>query len=116
MAAALHIGNSYFPTLLSFIAMLLVWPAVFVAFGLMAGGLVWKRPFLLGAGALLSVPFFAYLALTPRFRGVGFLPVVLELIAAVALAKGKPVWAAMLCVPGVLLAGFLLEAVLSQQL
>ena len=114
MVAAIHIGNTYFPTLLSFVAVLLVWPAVFVAFLLMAAGLIRKLPALLGAGALLSVPFFAYLALTPRFRGVGFLPVVLELIAAVALAKGRPAVAGMLCVPGVLLAGVLLGAVLQQ--
>ena len=89
------------------VAALLVGPGVFVAFLLMAASLVWKRPVLLGMGALLSVPCFAYLALTPRFLGVGFLPVVLELIATVALAKGRPVLAAALCVPGLLLLGLM---------
>ena len=112
MIADIHIGNSHFPTLLSFVAALLMWPAVLVGFGLMAEGLMRKRPALVGAGALLGVPFFAYLALTPRFLGVGFIPVILHLIAAVALAKGKPAVAAMLCVPGVLLAGVMLGAVL----
>jgi hypothetical protein len=114
MVGSIHIGSSIFPTLTSLIATLLVWPAVVVSFIMIAAGLVGKRPALLAAGALLGVPFFAYLALTPRFFVVGFIPVVLHLIAAVALAKGRPKVAAVLCLPGILLAGFMLAAVLGQ--
>lgn len=114
MVGSIHLGSMIFPTLSSLIAVLLMWPAVLVSFVLLAMGLISKRPYLLGAGALLGIPFFAYLALTPRFRGVGFLPVVLHLIAAVSLAKGRPTVAAVLCVPGVLLAGLLLGLVLLQ--
>jgi hypothetical protein len=109
-----HLGSMIFPTVASLVATLLMWPAVLVSFALIALGLRSKRPFRIAAGALLGIPFFAYLALTPRFRGVGFLPVVLHLIAAMALAKGRPAVAAVLCVPGVLLAGFILGLVLTQ--
>jgi hypothetical protein len=111
MVGSIHLGSLIFPTLSSLIAVLLVWPAVLVSFALLAVGLISKRPYLLGAGALLGMPFFAYLALTPRFRGMGFIPVVLHLIAAVSLAKGRSTVAAVLCVPGVLLAGFVLSLV-----
>jgi hypothetical protein len=114
MEGSIHIGSAIFPSLASLIATLLMWPAVFVSFVLIAAGLLSERPALVWAGALLGLPFFAYLALTPRFRGVGLIPVVLHLTAALLLAKGRPRVAAALCLPGVLLAGFVLSAVMRQ--
>lgn len=75
---------SYWPALI-------FWPAIVV--GLIASGLgiARRRAFPLVAGAILMFPAALYLTATPRFRFVGFVPVVCVLLAAEVVRRNQ-VW------------------------
>ena len=71
------------------------WPVLFfwppVAVGLLASGvgLLWRRSSLLVAGAFLVLPASLYLSATPRLQYLGLLPVTRQLIATLAVRRGK---------------------------
>jgi hypothetical protein len=92
-------------------SILMGWPAIAASILIVALGLLSKRPWVVIAGALLGVPFFFYLAATPRFRGAALVPVVLQAIAGVSFVRRKPAVAAALCAPAVLFASYVLVVV-----
>jgi hypothetical protein len=87
---------------------LLGWPAVAASVVAVAAGLLSKRPAPILLGAALGLPFFAYVAGTPRFGLAALAPVALQVVAAVVVVRKGAVWAAALCAPAVLLAAYIL--------
>ena len=85
---------------MTFWPVLFFWPAV--AVGLLAAGvgLLWRRSSLLVAGAFLVLPVSLYLSVPPRMQYVGLLPAACQLIAAVAVRRGKQ-WIAWALLTGV---------------
>ena len=58
------------------------WPAIVMGLMLSALGLVWRRPSLLTAGAIVTLPAAVSLSATPKFQFVGFVPVACLVLAA----------------------------------
>ncbi len=78
---------------------LILWFAGVVALVVSSSGLVRRRASLLLGGASLMLPASLYLAVTPQFHYVGFVPVVCLLLAAQAVRRDR-VWIAGLLVAG----------------
>jgi hypothetical protein len=78
-----------------FVPILFGWPAVIASLAVSTAGLLWKRPVLLLLGALLAAPFAYYLFGTPRFRYLGPLLPLFQVVAAYALHR-KLTWLAWL--------------------
>ncbi len=93
------------------LSMLMGWPAVVASVIVLAGGLLRKRPALVALGAMLSLPFFLYVAGTPRFGVLAIIPVVLEFVAAWVLWRKRPLLAGTLCAPAVAFAVYIFVAV-----
>ena len=73
----------------SFWPALIFWPAIVVGLVAAGLGLVRRRPSLLIGGAILVLPASLYLAATPRFQYVGFIPVACLFLGAYAVRRGK---------------------------
>ena len=76
---------------MSFWPALLFWPAIVVGLIAAAFGIARRRVFPLLGGAILMLPAALYLAATPRFEFIGFVPVVCVLLAAQAVRWNR-VW------------------------
>ena len=81
---------------------LLFWPAIVV--GLLAScfGILCRRPAWLVSAAVLVLPASLYLTATPRFQGVGLLPLVFLVLAAYAVRR-QIIWVGGLLVTGTVL-------------
>jgi hypothetical protein len=87
------------------------WPAVVVSLVTSTVGLVARRWWLLAIAAMISLPCFGYLAMTPRFRGVAMVPPLLQLLAAVVLRYGSRFYAVLLSLPTLLFSGYVFSVV-----
>lgn len=90
------------------LGLLLGWPAVTISVVAMIAGLWTKLPALILVAAVLCAPFFLYLAATPRFGLVAAVPVVLQILGAGFLRRGRAALAGGLCAPAVVLSGYVL--------
>ncbi len=90
------------------------WPAILVSLGLSVMGIVRKRPVWLIVAAIVVVPFFLYLAGTPRFRWIAFVFPVLLFGASIAVRRSHLWLAWSLFVPFVGFVGWLAVIVMSE--
>ena len=90
---------------------LLVWPGLFAGLLCSAAAVLVRRWTLLLLGALLTLPFFGYLAMTPRFSFVVLVPMALQMGGAIALRPRHRGVAILLSLPTVGMAGYVAAAV-----
>lgn len=89
-------------TTLSYWPALIFWSVIVVGLVASGFGLVWRRASPLVSGAFLMLPASLYLTATPRFRFVGFVPVVCLLLAAHAVRRDNVWIGALLIAAGVI--------------
>lgn len=94
--------------------MLLGWPAIILAIGLAAGGIVRRKPWMPLASMILLLPISLYLTGSPGFRWLGIMAPALLIVCAVAVNRRhvKIAWACL--VPIVAGVAWLALAVVSQ--
>jgi hypothetical protein len=90
------------------------WPAVGASLIAFAAGLGFQRPKLVFAGSIISTPFCLYVSGYPRIGFFGLAVLTLNFMSAWASWRGRPLVAAVLLLPFVLLAGSLARAALKQ--
>ena len=95
-------------------ALVMGWPAVGVSLIVFAAGLLSQRPKWVLAGSVISTPFCLYVSLYPGIRFFGLAVLSLNFLSWWASRRGRPLAAAALVVPFVVLAGVVAAAVLRQ--
>jgi len=63
------------------------WPAILLALSLSVAGILQKKPSFLVAGSVIAIPFFLYLAATPRFRWIALVFPLLLFGASIAVRR-----------------------------
>ena len=90
------------------------WPAVLLALVLSAAGILRRKPKWLAVGSVIVIPFFAYLAATPRFRWIALASPLLLLGASIAVHRSRFGLAWALFVPFAGIVAWLAVVVLSE--
>jgi len=90
------------------------WPAIVLALVLGVTGLLQKKHSFLIAGAVISIPFFLYLAATPRFKWFALVFPLLLFGASIAVRRSNSWLAWSLFIPVAGFVGWLATIVLKQ--
>ena len=90
------------------------WPALLLALALSVAGILRRRPAWLAVGSVIAIPFFSYLAATPRFRWIALAFPLLLLGASIAVHRGRFGLAWALFVPFAGIVAWLAVVVLSE--
>jgi len=90
------------------------WPAVALSLVCATAGLALRRTSLYVAGAILAVPFCAYLALNPGMRLIGSAVSILFFVGAYAISRGRRTASLLLLLPFVMVAAWLAMQVTRQ--